>query len=184
MNVYVKLAEFNVIETARLFLRPFSLDDAQDMFEYSGDWTNLEFVFPLHLSLEEVEVAIVQEFMRNPLGKWAIELKSEKKMIGSVQFTKFSEKNLSAEIGYVLNKKFWGQGLMTEVLTTLSNFSFIEFGLKRLDLLIDKENKNSIKVAEKVGFPCVEHFKAANKYTGEIREFERYRLTKKDYKNF
>ena len=33
MNIYVKLAEFSIIETKRLLLRPFDLKDAEDMFD-------------------------------------------------------------------------------------------------------------------------------------------------------
>ena len=45
MNIYVKLAEFSIIETKRLLLRPFDLKDAEDMFDYSGNPENLKFVF-------------------------------------------------------------------------------------------------------------------------------------------
>lgn len=51
MNIYVKLAEFSIIETKRLLLRPFDLKDAEDMFDYSGNPENLKFVFAPHLSL-------------------------------------------------------------------------------------------------------------------------------------
>ena len=120
MNIYVKLAEFRLIETRRLILRPFVLSDAEEMFAYSGNPENLKFVFAPHLSLEETRFVIANNYMKNPLGKWAIELKAEHKLIGDIHFVKISEKNQSAEIGYVLNQNYWNQGLLTEALKVLT----------------------------------------------------------------
>lgn len=89
MNIYVKLAEFSIIETKRLLLRPFDLKDAEDMFDYSGNPENLKFVFAPHLSLSETCFSIANDYMKSPLGKWAIELKSEHRLIGDIHFVKF-----------------------------------------------------------------------------------------------
>lgn len=181
MSIYVKLAEFTSIESSRLLLRPFRLEDAQEMFAYSGNPENMKFVFGAHLSVEEVREFIANHFMKNPLGKWAIELKSEHKMIGSIHFVKLSEKKRTAEIGYVLNKAYWNQGLLTEALQLLTEFSFEQFGLKTVDLLIDEENSASQKVAQKVGYQQVKKFKAAHQYSGSIRNFEKYERRKADF---
>ena len=164
MNIYVKLAEFRLIETRRLILRPFVLSDAEEMFAYSGNPENLKFVFAPHLSLEETRFAIANNYMKNPLGKWAIELKAEHK-----------------EIGYVLNQNYWNQGLLTEALKVLTEFSFEQFALKKLELLIDKENPASKKVALKSGYQMVKKFKGSNQYSAKIRNFEQYEQRKNDY---
>lgn len=181
MNIYVKLAEFRLIETRRLILRPFVLSDAEEMFAYSGNPENLKFVFAPHLSLEETRFAIANNYMKNPLGKWAIELKAEHKLIGDIHFVKISEKNQSAEIGYVLNQNYWNQGLLTEALKVLTEFSFEKFALKKLELLIDKENPASKKVALKSGYQMVKKFKGSNQYSAKIRNFEQYEQRKNDY---
>ena len=181
MNLYVQLAKYNIIETQRLFLRPFSMDDLADMYEYASKPENLRFVFPAHLSREQTADAIANNFMKAPLGKWAIEIKAEQKMLGTIDFTKISEANVTAEIGYVLNQNYWGQGLMTEALKNLTDFSFREFGLKKLIILVDSENIASQKVAQKVGYSHVKRFKGSNKYSRQLREFERYELTKREY---
>jgi ribosomal-protein-alanine N-acetyltransferase len=181
MGIYVKLAEFARFETERLILRPFVLSDAADMFEYASNPKNLEFIFLPHSSLGASRFFIANNFMKNPLGKWAIELKNEKKMIGTLHYVKLSEKKLAAEIGYVLNQSYWNQGLLTEALSALTKISFEEFGLKRLELLIDEENIASKKVAIKAGYKDVQHFKAAHQYTGLIRKFEKYQLEKNEF---
>ncbi len=45
MNIYEKLATFNVIETPRVILRPLSMTDAEDMFDYASKPENLVYVF-------------------------------------------------------------------------------------------------------------------------------------------
>ena len=109
MNINVKLAEHQKIETNRLWLRPFVMSDAADMFEYSSDSSNLRFVFNPHPNLAHTSFVIANYFMKEPLGKWAIELKSEQKMIGLIQFSKLVEQKGTAELSYVLHKKYWNQ---------------------------------------------------------------------------
>ena len=132
MNIYVKLAEFSIIETKRLLLRPFDLKDAEDMFDYSGNPENLKFVFAPHLSLSETRFSIANDYMKSPLLK------------------------------------------------VLTEFSFEQFGLKKLILLIDKENVPSKKVALKSGYHLVKKFKGTNQYSKKIRDFEQYELGKSD----
>ncbi|GHU36120.1 N-acetyltransferase [Bacilli bacterium] len=180
MSIYEKLATFNIIETPRLVLRPLSMTDAEDMFDYASKPDNLVYVFPAHHNLAETRLTIATLFMKAPLGKWGIELKSEAAMIGTVTFVKLDEKARTAEIGYTLNQKYWGQGLMTEAVRTLAEISLTEFGLCQLAIVVDAENIGSCKVAEKSGFILQENYKALNPYTKILRNFKRYtRLSKK-----
>ena len=184
MNLLVNLARFSEIETARCWMRPVKISDSADMYEYSRDPENLTFIYPPFFSLADTEIILVENFMRKPLGHWAIVLKSNEKMIGTISLSHLSTKNRTAEVGYVLNKAFWGQGLMTEVLTDLSNFFFAEFGLKKVEILVDQANQASIKVAQKAGFQFVERFKAHNQYSSKIRDFERYQMTPQIFDSF
>lgn len=45
-----------------------------------------------------------------------------------------------------MNQNYWNQGLLTEALKVLTEFSFEQFALKKLELLIDKENPASKKL--------------------------------------
>ncbi len=185
MTIYEKLATFNVIETPRLLLRPLSMTDATDMFDYASKPENLVYVFPAHQNLAETRETIATLFMKAPLGKWAIELKASSVMIGTITFVKLDEKARTAEIGYTLNQTYWGQGLMTEAVRTLAEISLTEFGLRSLDIVVDSENIGSCKVAEKSGFSLKENYKALNPYTKILRNFKRYtRLGQKSDQNF
>ena len=175
MNIYEQLATFNIIETERLLLRPLSMGDAPDMFDYASQADNLVYVFPKHDNIAQTRLTIANMFMKVPLGKWAIEHKADHKMIGTITFVKLDKKNRSAEIGYVLNQRYWGQGLMTEVVKTIAEFSLETFGLTHIDIVVDSDNLGSIKVAEKAQFHIVETYKALSPYTKVLKVFKRYR---------
>lgn len=181
MDIRVKLAEYDFIETERLLLRPIKMSDADDMFKYSSNEENLMYIFPTHRKIEETKYSIAHDFMAKPLGKWAIEFKENNQMIGTIDFIKVNFNDQNAEIGYVLNKTYWGMGFMTEAVRTLTDFSFREFGLKSLEIVVDKRNVASSKVAENVGFKKIREYKSANKYTKEIVIFTQYKIERWEY---
>ena len=80
-SIYLKLAENRTLETERLLLRPVTLDDAEDMFEYSSDEENTRYTFLPNKDLEETKNIIARLFMGRPLGNWGIELKENEKII-------------------------------------------------------------------------------------------------------
>lgn len=115
-SIYLKLAENRILETERLLLRPVTLDDAEDMFEYSSDEENTRYTFLPNKDLEETKNVIARLFMGRALGNWGIELKERDKLIGSIDLHKLDPLLKKAAIGYVINKKYWNQGLATEAL--------------------------------------------------------------------
>ena len=42
-SIFLKLAQYPIVETERLLLRPVTLDDAEAMFEYASDKKNRRF---------------------------------------------------------------------------------------------------------------------------------------------
>lgn len=182
MIITLKLAEFAEIETEHFFLRPVRWADAEDIFEIAKNEKNFHYVAPTYQSLEETKNIIVNQYMKNPLGIWALELKNDGKMIGIIHFSKRFDKEKKAEVAYFLNQNYWGKGLMGEVLSVIIAFSFREFGLRQLELLIDEENIASKKLAEKVGFSKSSRFKAKLPNAGHFHFFDRYEMTSKDYK--
>ena len=93
-SIFLKLAQYPIVETERLLLRPVTLDDAEEMFEYASDKDNTRYTFPTNQSLEETKNNIAQFYLANPLGRWGIELKSNGKFIIGIEIT-LSTKELS-----------------------------------------------------------------------------------------
>ncbi|MHC5218098.1 GNAT family N-acetyltransferase [Enterococcus sp. LJL128] len=150
VNYNLILAENQRLETERLVLRPVTLADASDMFEYASDEETVVYVFPLHQRLEDTEAAIADYFMSNPLGKYGIELKENKKLIGAIDL-RVEPANKIAEIGYSLSRKYWGYGLVPEACEALLELGFEKLQLIRIFAKHDEENPNSGRVMDKIG---------------------------------
>ena len=170
MNIWTQLAANSLIETERLYLRPFLFEDAGDFYQIASNPENLEFIFPVQADLAETQ-----------LGVWAICDKKTKQMIGSIKFEKLDEIKGEAELGYFLRKDFWGIGLMTEVVKKLVALSFETFQLKEIKIVTHVENAASQKVALKAGFRLFRQFKGSDRYTRKMRDYYDFRLSRGDF---
>ena len=145
-----QLAKNRILETDRLMLRPITLDDAEDLFEYASDPENTRHTFPTHQSIEETEWVISNLFMSSPLGNFAIELKENGKMIGTCDL-RVTESEKSAELAYAINKKYWGNGYAPEAAKKLLELAFQDLKIERLWAKFSSENPASGRVMEKIG---------------------------------
>jgi RimJ/RimL family protein N-acetyltransferase len=99
--------------------------------------------------LEIAEKATTQQ--GQPVN-WAIRDEREF-LIGGCGFSGLQVgKSHRAEIGYWLARPYWGQGIMTAVVRTLSEFAFVELGLVKIEAQVFAGNPASAKVLEKCGF--------------------------------
>ena len=183
-SIFVKLAQYPSIEAEHLLLRPVTLDDAEAMFEYASDRENTRYTFPTNQSLEETKNNIAQFYLANPLGRWGIELKDNGKFIGTIDLHKIDPVLKKAAIGYIINKKYWNQGLATEANRAVIELAFEKIGMNKLTALHDKDNPASGKVMEKSGmyFSHAEPYACMDQHEeGRIVTRVHYVLTKEDY---
>ncbi|HTS94005.1 MAG TPA: GNAT family N-acetyltransferase [Stellaceae bacterium] len=144
-----------VLETPRLRLRPFELSDAPGLHEAYGDPEAMRYWdFPAHASLAETERALRWVMKHNPYayGVWAIALKDGGRCIGLVNYHHREQRNRRLEVGYILARRYWRRGLMTEAMTALLEHCFEALGVRRVEALIHPENLASARLAEKLGF--------------------------------
>lgn len=148
------------IETKRLLLRRFTLDDASAMYEnWAKDPEVTKFLtWAPHESIEASE-AILAEWI--PLYEdlkhyhWAIALKDNPdNPIGSIGAVRFDLALNQAHIGYCIGRGWWNQGITSEALDALIEFFFERVGLNRVDSRHDPNNPNSGKVMERCGMVC------------------------------
>ena len=149
------LAENRFMETDRLLLRPVDLMDINDMYDYASDEEVSQFVFPTHQSLDETANTIANFFIAGGLGKYAIILKDNQKMIGTIDLQGIDEKNRKAEIGYTLAKAYWGQGLIPEAARQILWLAFDQLKLNVVSAIHDVDNPKSGRVMEKIGMKSV-----------------------------
>lgn len=99
------LAEFSQLESKRMFLMPITLLNLLDYHEYISDDETLRFEFFPTKTLKESKESLVSWNIANPLGKYALILKENYKMIGHISLTLHEEDN-AASVGYILNKLY------------------------------------------------------------------------------
>ena len=183
-SIFLKLAQYPIVETERLVLRPVTLDDAKAMFEYASDRENTRYTFPTNQSLEETKNNIAQFYLANPLGRWGIELKSNGKFIGTIDLHKIDTVLKKGAIGYIINKDYWNQGLTTEANRAVIELAFEKIGMNKLIAVHDKANPASGRVMEKSGmrYSHDEEYAALDLHEeGRIVTRVHYVLTKEDY---
>lgn len=154
-----------VINTDRLLLRKFELDDAYDMFKnWANDSEVTKFLsWKPHSSVEVTQGIVgcwVKEYMNTNTYNWAIELKEIGEVIGGISIIKLDEKNYSCEIGYCMSKMYWGKSIMSEALKAVIDYLFSEVGFNRIVTKHDTNNVASGKVMLKSGM----------KYEGTLRQ--------------
>ncbi|TCG11378.1 GNAT family N-acetyltransferase [Mycoplasma todarodis] len=71
-------------------------------------------------------------------------------MIGTITFMNITE--TTVEVGYVLNKEYWGMDIGTMALTRVLNFTYRWHKGKSIIVIVDKENEASQGLLKKCGF--------------------------------
>jgi len=144
-----------LLETERLILRPFRVDDAEDVFEYSSDPEITRYlVWNSHQSIEDSKTfitGVINDYINGNCAPWAISLKDSGKIIGSVGFLSVYAEHYWCEIGYILSAKYRNRGYMAESLRRLFEFAFFEAGFQRIEAITFTENIKSQNVLTKAG---------------------------------
>ena len=135
-----------IAETERLILRRYRKEDLPDLFEYLSDREVVEYEpyqpLTLHEAKENLEWRIGTDEMI------AIELKSSHKMIGNIYMGKRDFESL--ELGYVLNKNYWGHGYAAESCKALIEQSFSN-GVHRIIRRARSPQRKFMEIARSIG---------------------------------
>lgn len=177
------LAPFDVtdlcLETDRLYLRPWQISDLEDLFEYASvDGVGECAGWKHHESIDESR-SILNLFIR---GKktFAIVQKGDGKVIGSLGMEELSVdpvkgERYGREIGYVLGKPYWGQGLATEAVQKVISYCFDILSYDYLTVCHFLGNNRSRRVIEKSGFSYVQNIRYETQ-NGIVQESKLYVL--------
>lgn len=173
------------LSTERLLLRKIRLTDAPDMFEYSKDPDVTKYLlWDPHPNVEHTRnyIDYLQDRYRD--GKyydWAVILKNSGKMIGTCGFSSISPEHRSAEVGYVLNPAFRGQGIAGEALSAVLDFAFRKMALNRVEAKCVEENASSERVMQKVGMTFEGIARSALLVKGEFKNIKIYSMLRSEY---
>lgn len=141
------------LETERLLLRPFTMDDAEAMFYgWANDPEVTKYLtWNTHESIEDTKFVLdmwIKEYEKPERINFAIELKEEKSLIGGIDIVGY-EDNIPV-IGYNLCRKYWNKGYMTEACKCVLDYLFSK-GYKDVRIDAMEENIGSNKVIKKCG---------------------------------
>lgn len=145
----------NIIETKRLFIRPFKLTDIAAFAPICADEEVMRYIGGGAHDRIETEKRMtnwILSYQQDGFGLMALIHKESKHLIGFcglIRQTVDGEKYI--ELGYRLAKDYWHQGLATEAASAVKHYAFHSLQLEELISIIDCENLASINVATKVG---------------------------------
>lgn len=160
------------LKTERLVLRKIVPTDIDDVYEYGSD-PNVSKYLLWHPHTDKNYTRFYLNFLsvryrKGEFYDWGVEI--DGKMIGTCGFTAFDVDNNSAEIGYVLNSKFWGKGIGFEAASAVIKFGFEVLKLNRIEVHYLIGNTASEALSKKLGMSFEGIHRGAIKCKGEFRD--------------
>ena len=143
-----------VLTTPRLILRPFRMEDAQDMFaNWASDPDVTRFLmWPTHSSVDVSRYVLndwIPHYAEPDYYHWAITLDGH--AIGSMAVVSHDDQIGKAHIGYALSRSCWHKGYTSEALQAVMDYLFDVVGYNRIDSRHDPRNPHSGAVMRKCG---------------------------------
>lgn len=170
-----------VLETERLILREYRLEDASVLFNLRRNPDVMQYIErPRPEKVSDSEAVIttrLAEFKQQKNIVWVIALKTHPdQMIGDVGYWRFDLSNHRAELGYILDPAYWRKGILTEALTAVLNFGFETLNLHSICANINPQNEASRRLLLKTGFQKEALFREDYYFEGKFIDSEIYGL--------
>lgn len=168
--------DFRMIETERLILRKFTLEDLDAFavlmadpevmrFSLSGPMKNRKHV------KEYLQKRVLDHYLQYGYGIYAVIQKVDPLPIGYAGLIRQNiEGENKTELGYRLLPKHWGKWLATEACLAICQYAFTQLGLNELISIIEAENTRSINVAKRIGMT---YFKEASFHNTPVQIYRK-----------
>lgn len=174
------------LETNRLILRELKEEDIDFVYNHFSNEDVCKYLFdeePLAQREEALEIINwYKDFELKDHNRWAIELKESGRLIGTCGFHCLDRKNNIVEIGYDLNKDYWGRGYMTEALKVSIDVAFNNMQLNRIQAFVYIGNEGSYKLLEKLKFIREGIIRDKHLFRGKYYDHYCYSLIAGDWK--
>lgn len=159
---FKKPTRFPTLETERLLLRPFQIEDVHPWFELNQDpeitrYTGDGGVVSEKEMEHRIRNHVLGDYEKYGFGRWAVIHKQDNCIIGFTGL-KFIPEYDVVDLGYRFAPKYWRQGIATEACRAALKFGFNELELERIVAYILPDNIGSQKVLKKLGFHFVREF--------------------------
>lgn len=174
------------LETQRLILRDFSMDDLQDFYTYcTNPDVGIHAGWKPHQSIEESREILQDMIQKGQV--WAICEKQSNRVIGSLGLHGDKRRDLAPDdclmLGYVLAKPYWGKGLMSEAVREALRYAYEERNLQMVTVYHFAYNHRSQRVIQKMGFVYEGTLRRAFvRYDGEVFDECCYSMTRDEWR--
>ncbi|MEP6628081.1 MAG: GNAT family N-acetyltransferase [Ginsengibacter sp.] len=156
MKKEINITTFIELTTVRLILRQLKTTDDNEIFKLRSDEDINQYLDrPKDSSIADSRQFIIKinkGIKENKSFYWAITLKENPQLIGTICLWNLSEHKKSIELGYELNQKFQGQGIMSEAIKKVIEFAFENIGVTTIEAYTHKDNLKSTSLLLKNNF--------------------------------
>ncbi len=161
----LNLTPFPILMTDRLMLKQLELSDDTAIFALRSDDIINQFIYREKAkTIEDAQdfiAKINKSIANNESIYWAIKLKENNELIGTICFWNIELEKKIVEIGYELLTDYQGKGLMQEALLAVINHGF-KLGFKTINAYPNAANLSSIKLLERNNFKLIGELKNDN----------------------
>jgi RimJ/RimL family protein N-acetyltransferase len=144
------------LRTRRLAIRRVERSDLPDLLIVNGDDAVTRYLpYATWRTLADGEAWFERMVALQAAGgtaQYVIELLDARRVIGSCLLFRHEAASARAEIGYVLGREHWGQGLMLEAMRGFVDHAFGPLALRRLEADVDPRNSASVRLLDRLGF--------------------------------
>ncbi|BDG70870.1 bifunctional GNAT family N-acetyltransferase/(deoxy)nucleoside triphosphate pyrophosphohydrolase [Roseomonas fluvialis] len=147
---------FAPLETARFLLRPLRAGDAAELHRLVNDWevaktlARVPFPYPRDLADEWI-ASTAERIAANEAYHLAIARREDDVLVGCCGLTRDRE-DRSAELGYWVGRRHWGQGIAPEAAGRLARWALANLDIDRITASALVDNARSATVLARIGF--------------------------------
>jgi len=163
-----------IIKTKRLLLRNLRIEDAR----YIKRNISKEVIKWLPEIPWPYTFSDAKEYIKNSLFNFKNKTSYDfcilfnDKLIGTISLSEVNFKHKRARLSYLLNRNYWGKGIMTEAVLAILFFCFNKLKLQKIYTGVIQENLRSLRLLKKLKFKKEginrRHFLINNKFYDEI----------------
>ncbi|MCR5503844.1 MAG: GNAT family N-acetyltransferase [Lachnospiraceae bacterium] len=174
------------IETERLILRRYVVEDYKDMFQnWTSDPEVTRFLsWPTHPDMEFTRSLLTEwtgYYDDGGTYNWGITVRGDDHVIGSIAVVERDERTCTVELGYCLGRAYWGREIMAEALKAVIRYLFDgEKDLNRIIATHDVRNEKSGRVMLKSGMHFDGILRASKKNNTGIHDTAYYSILRSD----
>lgn len=146
---------FPVLETNRLIMRKVEMADLDEILFLRSDKNVLEFISKPPATREDAEMFIQKVDNQEKKGEsinWAMVIKGEPKLIGTICLWNLDPAADKAEVGYSMHPYYYGKGLMHEAMAAVIAYGFETMQVKIVEAYTHTDNVRSRNLLERHHF--------------------------------